>query len=126
MVIMPGRCQRSASSKQVAEMTKDVGCAIARAVAGCGEANLISEYSSNTRELDTTDRQRHCVFRAGHGLPREHVWREDHRAARHTAPNHERTIQQRTKPQLTWYGYGYAKFEQNLEITVSRSLTSHS
>ena len=74
MVFMPGRRQRSAFSKQVAEMTKDVGCAVARAVAGCGEANLISEYSSNIRELDTTDLQQHCVFRAGHGLQREHMY----------------------------------------------------
>ena len=50
MVFIPGRRQRSASFKQVAEMTKDVDCAVARAVAGCGEANLISECSSNTRE----------------------------------------------------------------------------
>ena len=70
MVFMRGRCQRSASSKQVAEMTKDMGCAVATAVAGFGEANLMSEYSSNTRELDTTDLQHHCVFRAGHGLQR--------------------------------------------------------
>ena len=74
MVFMPGRRQRSASSQQVTEMTKDVGCAVARAVAGCGEANLISECSSNTRELDTTDLQQPCVFRAGHDLQREHMY----------------------------------------------------
>ena len=55
-------------------MTKDVGCAVAWAVAGCGEANLISEYSSNTKELDTTDLQQHYVFCAGHGLQREHMY----------------------------------------------------
>ena len=32
MVFMPGRRQRSASSKQMAEMAKDMGCAVARAV----------------------------------------------------------------------------------------------
>ena len=73
MVFMPGRRQRSASFKQVAEMTKDVDCAVVRAIAGCDEANLISECSSNT-ELDTTDLQQHCVFRAGHGLQREHMY----------------------------------------------------
>ena len=37
MVFMPGRRLRSASSQQVAEVTKYVGCAVASAVAGCGE-----------------------------------------------------------------------------------------
>ena len=81
-------------------MTKYVGCAVASAVAGCGEANFISEHRSNTIELQlhTTDLQQHYLFRAGHDLQREHtqVWRDDNRAARHTAANHERTIQQRT------------------------------
>ena len=51
MVFMPGRRLRSASSQQVAEVTKYVGCAVASAVAGYGEANLISEHRSNTIEL---------------------------------------------------------------------------
>ena len=61
---MPGRRLRSASSQQVAEMTKYVGCTVASAVAGCGEANLISEHSrSNTIELQlhTTDLQQHSI-----------------------------------------------------------------
>ena len=37
MVFMPGRRLRSASSQQVAEVIKYVGCAVASAVAGCGE-----------------------------------------------------------------------------------------
>ena len=37
MVLMPGRRLRSASSQQVAEVIKYVGCAVASAVAGCGE-----------------------------------------------------------------------------------------
>ena len=71
-MVISGRRQRSAPSKQVAEMTKDAGCAVARSVAGCGETNLI--YSSKTRELDTTDLQQHCVFHAGHGLQKEHMY----------------------------------------------------
>ena len=41
---------------------------------GCGEANLISEYSSKTVELHTTDLQQHYVFRAGHHSQREHMY----------------------------------------------------
>ena len=71
---MPGRRLRSASSQQVAEVTKYVGCAVASAVAGCGEANLISEHRSNTIELQlhTTDLQQHYLFRPGHDLRIEH------------------------------------------------------
>ena len=71
---MPGRRLRSASSQQVAEVTKYVGCAVASAVAGCGETNLISEHRSNTIELQlhTTDLQQHYLFRAGHNLHIEH------------------------------------------------------
>ena len=70
MVFMPGRRLRSASSQEVAEVTKYVGCAVASAVAGCGEANLISEQRSNTIELQlhTTDLQQHYLIRAGHDL----------------------------------------------------------
>ena len=112
---MPGRRLRSASSQQVAEVTKYVGCAVASAVAGCGEANLISEHRSNTIELqlNTTDLQQHYLFCAGDDLQIEHRFgvADDNRAARRTAPNHEGTIQQRTMgrtiPQRTWYGTGY-------------------
>ena len=71
---MPGRRLRSASSQQVAEVTKCVGCAVASAVAGCGEANLISQNRSNTIELQlhTTDMQQHYLFCAGHDLQIEH------------------------------------------------------
>ena len=71
---MPGRRLRSASSQQVAEVTKCVGCAVASAVAGCGEANLISEHRSNTKELQlhTTDLRQHYLFCAGHNLHIEH------------------------------------------------------
>ena len=71
---MPGRRLRSAYSQLVAEVTKDVGCAIASAVAGCGEAHLISEHRSNTEELQlhTPDLQQHYLFRAGHDLQIEH------------------------------------------------------
>ena len=57
-----------------AEVTKYVGCAVASAIAGCGEANLISEHKSNTIELQlhTTDLQQHYLFRAGHDLQIEH------------------------------------------------------
>ena len=48
---MPGRRLRLAYSQHVAEVTKDVGCAVASAVAGCGGANLISEHRSDTIEL---------------------------------------------------------------------------
>ena len=74
MVSMPGRRLRSASSQQVAEVTKYVGCAVASAVAGCGEANLIWEHRSNTIELHlhTTDLQQHYLFRVGHDLQIEH------------------------------------------------------
>ena len=67
---MPGRRLRSASSQQVAEVTKYVGCAVASAVAGCGEANLISQNRGNTIELQlqTTDLQQHYLFCAGHDL----------------------------------------------------------
>ena len=41
IVFMPGRRLRSASSQQVAEVTKYVGCTVASAVAGCGEVNLL-------------------------------------------------------------------------------------
>ena len=101
MVFMPGRRQRSVFSKQVAEMTKDVGCAVARVIAGCGKANLlISRYSSNTRELDTTDLQQHCVFRVGHGSQREHLYG--------VTIVEQQDIQQRTIiQQRIWYGYGY-------------------
>ena len=50
---MLGRRLRSASSQQVAEVTQYVGCAVASAVAGCGEANPISEHRSNTIELQS-------------------------------------------------------------------------
>ena len=71
---MPGRRLRSASSQHVAEVTKYVGCTVASAVAGCGEANLISEHRSSTIELQlhTTDLQQHYFFRAGHDLQIEH------------------------------------------------------
>ena len=74
MIFMPGRRLRSASSQQVAEVTKYVGCAVASAVEGCGEANLIWEHKRNTIELQlhTTDLQQHCLFRAGHDLQIEH------------------------------------------------------
>ena len=74
MVFMPGRRLRSASSRQVAEAAKYVGCAVESAVAGCGEANLISEHRSNTIELQlhTTDLQQHYLSRAGHDLQIEH------------------------------------------------------
>ena len=70
MVFMPGRRLRSASFQQVAEVTEYVGCAVASAVTGCGEANPISEHRSNTIELQlyTTDLQQHYLFRAGHDL----------------------------------------------------------
>ena len=44
-------------------MTKYVGCAVVSAVAGCGEVNVLSEYSSNTADL-----QQHNVFRAGYDV----------------------------------------------------------
>ena len=71
---MPGRRLRSASSQQVAEVTKYVGCTVASAIASCGEANLISEHRSNTKELQlhTTDLQQHYLFRGGHDLQIEH------------------------------------------------------
>ena len=71
---MPGRHLRSASSQQVAEVTKNVGCTVASAVASCGEANLLSEQRSNTIELQlhTTDLQQHYLFRGGHDLQIEH------------------------------------------------------
>ena len=67
---MPGRRLCSVSSQQVAEVTKYVGCAVASAVAGCGEANLISEHRSNITELQvhTTDLHQHYLFCAGHDL----------------------------------------------------------
>ena len=49
------------------------GCAVAWAVAGCGEANVISEHNSPTIELHTTDLQQHYVFRAGQDVQREHM-----------------------------------------------------
>ena len=64
-----GRRLRAASAQQVAEMTKFVGWA----VAGCGEANVISEHSSNTTGLYTTGVQQHYVFRATHELQSEHM-----------------------------------------------------
>ena len=71
---MPGRRLRSASSQQVAEVAKYVGCTVAWAVASCGEENLISEHRSNTIELQlhTTDLQQHYLFRGGHDLQIEH------------------------------------------------------
>ena len=74
MVFIPGRRLRSASSQQLAEMTKYVGCAVAWAVAGFGEANVVSEHSSNTKELHTTDLQQHVVFRAGRDVQRQHMY----------------------------------------------------
>ena len=67
---MPGRRLRSAPSQQVAKGAKYVGRAVASAIAGCGEANLISEHRSNTIELQlhTTDLQQHYLFCAGHDL----------------------------------------------------------
>ena len=92
---MPGLRLRSAYSQLMAEVTKYVRCAVASAVAGCGEANLISEHRSITIELQlhTTDLQQHYLFCAGHDPDRTQVWRDDNRAARRTAPNHEGTIQ---------------------------------
>ena len=51
-----------------------MGCAVASAVVGCGEANLISEHRSNTKELQlhTTEMQQHYLFRAGHDWQIEH------------------------------------------------------
>ena len=51
-----------------------MGCAVASAVEGCGEANLVSEHRSNTIELQlrTTDLQQHYLFCAGHDLQIEH------------------------------------------------------
>ena len=70
---MSGRRLRSASSQQGEEVTKYVSCAVASAIAGCGEANLISEHRSNTVELQlhTADLQQHYLFRAGHDLQTE-------------------------------------------------------
>ena len=60
---MPGRRLRSASSQQVAEVTKYVGCAVASAVADCGEANLISQNRGNTIELQLhTNRSAAALF----------------------------------------------------------------
>ena len=69
---MPGRRLRSASSQQVAEVTKYVGCTVASAITS--EANLISEHRSNTKELQlhTTYLQQHYLFRGGHDLQIEH------------------------------------------------------
>ena len=55
-------------------MTKYVGCPVVSAVAGCGEANVISEHRNNTIELqlNTTDLQQHYLFRTGHDLQIEH------------------------------------------------------
>ena len=74
MVFMPGRRLRSASSQQVAEVTKYVGCAVASAVADCGKANLISGHRSDAIELQlhSTDLQQHYLFRAGLDLKIEH------------------------------------------------------
>ena len=74
MVFMPGRRLPSASSQQVAEVTKYVGCAVASAVADCGEANLISQNRGKTIELQlhTRDLQQHYLFCAGHDLQIEH------------------------------------------------------
>ena len=71
---MPGRRLRSAPSQQVAEVTKYVGCAVASAIAGCGEASLISEHRSNTTQLQlhTRDLQQHYLFCAGHDFQIEH------------------------------------------------------
>ena len=55
-------------------MTKYVGCAIAWAVTGCDEANVISEHSSDTKELHTTYLQQYYVFRAGHDLQTDHMY----------------------------------------------------
>ena len=113
---MPRRRLRSASSQQVAAVTKYVGCAVASAVAGCGEANLISEHRSNTIELQlhTTDLQQHYLFCAGHDLEIEHrfgamiIEQQDiqHRIMRGTIQ--QRTMGQ-TIPQRTWYGTGYIR-----------------
>ena len=113
---MPRRRLRSASSQQVAEVTKYVGCAVASAVAGCGEANLISEHRSNTIELQlhTTDLQQHYLFCAGHDLEIEHRFGAmiieqqgiQHRIMRGTIQ--QRTMGQ-TIPQRTWYGTGYIR-----------------
>ena len=46
---MPGRRLRSASSQQVAEVTKYVGCAVASAAEGCGEAHLIRVAAAHKR-----------------------------------------------------------------------------
>ena len=71
---MPGRRLCSASSQQVAKVIKYVGCTVASAVAGSGEANLISKHRTNTIELQlhTTDLQQHYLFRGGHDLQIEH------------------------------------------------------
>ena len=44
---MPGRRLRSASSQKVAEVIKYVGCAVASAVAGCGEL-CVCVFSSHS------------------------------------------------------------------------------
>ena len=51
-----------------------MGCTVASAIASCGEANLISEHRSNTKELQlhTTDLQQHYLFCGGHDLQIEH------------------------------------------------------
>ena len=72
---MSGRRLCPVSFQQVAEVTKYVGCAVASAVAGCREANLISEHRSNTAiqlQLHTADLHQHYLFCAGHDLKIEY------------------------------------------------------
>ena len=78
MVFMPGRRLRSASSQQVAEVTKYAGCAVASAVEGCGEAHLIRVAAAHNRSAA-------ALAYTGNSL-----LRNDTRAAsRFTAANHE-------------------------------------
>ena len=67
---MPGQRLRVASTQKVDDVTKYVGCAVAFVVAGCGEANVISEHSSNTTKLCTTYLQHKYVFCDTHDLQR--------------------------------------------------------
>ena len=127
---MPERRLRSAPSQQVAEVAKYVGRAVASAVAGCGEANLISEHRSNTIELQlhTTDLQQHYLFCAGHDLEIEHrsgamiIEQQD---VQYRIMREQYSREPWGEPYRSGLGTVRAVFESYLEITVSGTLASN-
>ncbi|CAN0327496.1 unnamed protein product [Ascophyllum nodosum] len=106
MVFMPGRRLRSASSQQVAEVTKYAGCAVASAVEGCGEAHLIRVAAAHNRSAAA--------------LAYNSLLRNDTRAARHVQQRTTRYYSNQSGPHVS-----IQLLTINLHLTLNQFHASH-